>query len=64
MSRPDIQERVQTLEDEVTGLESMVDSRTRKLWAEIQKLQFEFQELRERNDVSASKAQEGYKNGR
>lgn len=44
MSRPDLQERVQILEDELAALESTLDSRTRKLWAEIEKLRAGTQE--------------------
>lgn len=58
MSRLDLQERVQTLEDEVSGLDSMLDVRTRKLWAEIQKLQAEVRELQKRSGASAACAKE------
>lgn len=46
MKMPDLHERIQRLEDETAGLESMFDARTRKLWAEIVKLQAEVKELR------------------
>lgn len=46
MRTPDIHERVGTLEDEVAGLESMIDARTRTLWAEVQKLQGIIEELK------------------
>lgn len=46
MKLPDLHERIQRLEDETAGLESMFDARTRKLWAEIVKLQAEVKELR------------------
>ena len=54
MNRPDLQERVLTLEDEVAGLESMLDARTRTLWAEIQKLQAQVVELTEAKNPYAS----------
>lgn len=47
MRTPDIHERVGTLEDEVAGLESMIDARTRTLWAEVQKLQAIIEELKQ-----------------
>ncbi len=53
MNRPDLQERVQTLEDELAGLESMVDSRTRTLWREVEKLQAGVKDLQERLQVQA-----------
>ena len=46
MKMPDLHERIQRLEDETAGLESMFDARTRRLWAEIVKLQAEVEELR------------------
>ena len=46
MPAPSLLERVDTLEDEVKGLDSMIDSRTRKLWAEIVKLQQELESLK------------------
>lgn len=48
MRTPDIYERVQALEDEVKLQDSALDARTRRLWAEIVKLQAEVKELRER----------------
>jgi len=39
-------ERLDRIEDEVAGLESMIDSRTRKLWAEIQKLRAIIDEMK------------------
>ena len=54
MSRPDLQERVLKLEDELAGLESMLDARTRTLWAEIQKLQAQVKELAEAKTPYAS----------
>jgi len=48
--KADIHERVQVLEDEVHGLDSMIDARTRKLWGEIQKLRAEVKELRDMNN--------------
>jgi len=53
MKMPDLHERIQRLEDETAGIESMFDARTRKLWAEIVKLQAEVKELRERIDSRA-----------
>lgn len=46
MRTPDLSERVATLEDELQGLDSALDSRTRLLWAEIAKLKTEVMELR------------------
>ena len=46
MRTPDIHERVGTLEDEVAGLESMLDARTRTLWQAIQKIQAEVEAYR------------------
>ena len=51
MNRPDLQERVQTLEDEVAALESMLDARTRTLWREVEKLQAGVKDLQERLQV-------------
>ncbi len=51
MRTPDIHERIATAEDEIKGLESMIDARTRKLWAEIQKLQAEVLELRNKDNA-------------
>jgi hypothetical protein len=34
MIGPPFPERLQVLEDEVAGLESMIDARTRRLWQE------------------------------
>ena len=47
MKMPDLHERIQRIEDETAGLESMLDARTRKLWVEIQKLQDQVKELTE-----------------
>jgi regulator of replication initiation timing len=58
MSKPDIYERVQVLEDEVKLQDSTLDARTRKLWGEIQKLQAEVKELRERTAPAATSAKE------
>ncbi|NLW81405.1 MAG: hypothetical protein GXY42_06995 [Desulfovibrionales bacterium] len=46
MRTPDIYERVGTLEDELQALDSRIDSRTRLLWAEVQKLQGIIEELK------------------
>ncbi len=46
MKRPELQERVQVLEDEVQAMDSMIDSRTRALWAEIVKLRGELGDMR------------------
>ena len=45
--KADLSERVATLEDEVKLQDSALDARTRRLWAEIVKLQAEVKELRE-----------------
>jgi prefoldin subunit 5 len=61
MRRPDLPERVQTLEDELAGLESMIDSRTRILWQSIEKLRGEMADLQRLhgNLETAQKAQGG-----
>lgn len=41
MKRPELQERVQVLEDEVHGLESALDARTKLLWQEVKELRAE-----------------------
>ena len=46
MRTPDIYERVQVLEDEVKLQDSALDSRTQILWAEIQKLRAELEQLK------------------
>ena len=56
--KADISERLQNLEDEVQVLDSAIDARTRKLWGEIQKLQTEIKELRERTEPAATSAKE------
>lgn len=53
MKLPDLHERIQRLEDETAGLESMFGARTRKLWAEIVKLQAEVKELQDHNENRA-----------
>lgn len=39
-------ERLDRIEDEVAGLESMIDARTRTLWQAIQKIQAELEQLK------------------
>lgn len=56
--KADISQRVQVLEDEVHGFDSMIDARTRKLWSEIVKLQTEIKELQERTEPTATSAKE------
>ena len=46
MSKPDIYERVQVLEDEVKLQDSALDARTRALWAANQKIQAELEQLK------------------
>lgn len=46
MSNPTIPERLDAIEDEVAGLESMIDARTRTLWQAIQKIQAEVEAYR------------------
>jgi uncharacterized small protein (DUF1192 family) len=46
MRTPDLYERVQVLEDEVKLQDSALDSRTRTLWSEIQKLKTELEQLK------------------
>lgn len=48
MKAPTFPERVQTLEDEVAGLESMIDARTRRLWKEIAGLKTQVAILQEK----------------
>lgn len=45
MNAPSLVERIEVLEDEVQGLEGMVDARTRRLWAEIETLRTIVKEL-------------------
>ena len=49
MTAPTLPERMDRIEDEVAGLESMIDARTRTLWAEVVKLQAQVKELQEMN---------------
>jgi|GEM_PF-3480038 phage host-nuclease inhibitor protein Gam len=44
MTEQPIPERLKVLEDEVAGLESMIDARTRRLWLEIEQLRVEIKE--------------------
>ncbi len=46
MSASTFPERLDRVEDEVAGLESMIDARTRKLWQELEKLRAEVSELK------------------
>ena len=46
MSAPTFPERLDRVEDEMAGLESMIDARTRKLWQELEKLRAELAEFR------------------
>ena len=55
MSAPSLPERVQTLEDEAQALESMIDSRTRRLWAEIETLRTIVKELQGRGSREESR---------
>jgi hypothetical protein len=48
MSIKTLPERLTVLEDEVAVMDSRVDSRTRRLWAEIEGLKIQIQDLRER----------------
>lgn len=41
-------ERLDRVEDELAGLDSALDSRTRILWAEVSKLKAELAEMKER----------------
>ena len=54
MSAPTLPERLDRIEDELAGLESMVDSRTRILWREVEKLQAGVKDLQERLQVQES----------
>lgn len=58
MNTPLFPERLTVIEDEIAGIESMVGSRTRKLWSDIVKLQAEVKELRERTEPVAMSAKE------
>jgi hypothetical protein len=53
MSAPTLPERLDRIEDELAGLESMVDSRTRTLWREVEKLQAGGKDLQELLQVQA-----------
>lgn len=46
MNKQTFPERLDAIEDEVVGLESMIDSRTRTLWQAIQKIQAELEQLK------------------
>lgn len=46
MRQAPLPERVEALEHEVSGLESTIDARTRKLWGKIEELQQEVMRLR------------------
>ncbi len=48
MTAPTLPERLDRIEDEVAGLESMIDARTRTLWAEVSKLKAALAEMKER----------------
>ena len=48
MTAPTLPERLDRVEDEVAGLESMLDARTRKLWAEVIDLKAMVTDLQER----------------
>lgn len=48
MTAPTFPERLDRIEDEVAGLESMIDARTRRLWAEIEKIRAIVVELQQR----------------
>lgn len=49
-------ERIQVLEDEHQALDSRVDSRTARLWAEIEALKIQVQDLRERLQEATCRA--------
>ena len=46
MNKQTFPERLDAIEDEVAGLESMLDARTRTLWQAIQKIQAEVEAYR------------------
>ena len=46
MSDTSFPARLDGVEDEMAGLESMIDARTRKLWQELEKLRAELAEFR------------------
>ena len=50
MTAPTLPERMDRIEDEVAGLESMIDSRTSLLWAEVSKLRAIIEELKQGAD--------------
>lgn len=53
MTAPTLPERLDRIEDELAGLESMLDARTRTLWREVEKLQTGVKDLQERLQVRA-----------
>ena len=53
MTAPTLPERMDRIEDELAGLESMLDARTRTLWREVEKLQAGVKDLQERLQVQA-----------
>lgn len=53
MTAPTLSERLDRIEDELAGLESMLDARTRTLWREVEKLQAGVKDLQERLQVQA-----------
>lgn len=48
MSTRTFPERLDVLEDELAALDSQVDARTRRLWAEVEALKIQVADLRER----------------
>lgn len=48
MSTRTFPERLDVLEDELAALDSQVDARTRRLWAEVEGLKIQVADLRER----------------
>lgn len=61
MSAPTLPERLDRIEDELAGLESMIDARTRTLWQSIEKLRGEAADLKKLQGTfdTARKAQGG-----
>lgn len=53
MTASTLPERMARIEDELAGLESMLDARTRTLWREVEKLQAGVKDLQERLQVQA-----------
>lgn len=56
MRTPDLSERVATLEDELQGLDSALDARTRNLWQAVTEIRAQVDELRNRMEPGQVRA--------